>query len=155
MLTTCPHCKNKVLTNSENICPSCKNDVSVFTEDQLLHEKVTIKISQKLPEICFHCGNTADKILILNYKKKQLDRISPSPVLLLFSWPMYLIATIWQNITSINKLKFFVPICKNCFKKTEPAKRAHVDFDKERLEIIAQKNFINSITILKTNQNEI
>lgn len=58
MLTSCPHCFGKVLPKNDSTCPRCGGMIEEGGPETV-HEAMTLRKGQVLPQICFFCGDAA------------------------------------------------------------------------------------------------
>lgn len=141
MIVKCPHCYERVFTKQDT-CPSCGKNVLDTTEDTKYYDLVELKDKQKLPDVCFVCGDSTKNKVRISYSRNHgsKDSLIVKLLLIAFSPMIFLYSQILNQNRRFTKVKIYLPICDQCFKKERPQPK-YINYDDYSLSFIVHKNF--------------
>ncbi|KNY27616.1 hypothetical protein [Pseudobacteroides cellulosolvens] len=152
MIMKCPHCYERVFPKQDNTCPSCGKNVLDTTEDMECYDLVELKDKQKLPEICFVCGESTKNKAKISYSRKygSKDYLIVKLIVLIFSPIIFLFSLIANQNRRFAKIKVYMPICGQCSKKERPEPK-YINYDNYSICFIVHKNFKDAFVNVNSN----
>lgn len=137
----CPCCFERIMPKNDNACPACGINVQFKSSESVTRTKASIKDIQKLPNICYKCGNESDLFLIFKAKKQDYKDSDSALPLKAYSTIGYLIYLIINKFVGDYFLKIKIPICRSCKINTRKIVPKYIDFENSRIDLIVHKNF--------------
>ena len=141
MIKECPNCLERVIPNQNYRCPSCGKSMILENNGMNKQSIVYINDSQKLPNICFSCGNKSDLLILFGVNNQNNTESDPAIPLKMYSTFGYLIYLIYKRFSSDYDFKIKIPICKHCRYQIKRIEPQHIDFDNRKVKLIAHKTF--------------
>ena len=115
----CPHCYTVVVLEERADCPACGKNPDAASADRT-RTKLVVRVGQKLPPLCFGCGESTDALFKVKWANSSLAGEIFAAIGSLVLFPIKLLLpggfSLFKDDDEVPYLsvKVKVPLCRTC-----------------------------------------